>query len=152
MPKDYVHRGEKINFLNNNSAFQCEFRILSFIYDSVLYMNIAYRFSRIIEKSQMVFVELQWCVCIFCWLSKSSLLVFPIYFVASCGEIGFPNSQWKQTKWVLIFCWTTFWHIAICTFSFPTVICSFTCTGTGRYKTDSGSLYVWFPMIVEVVN
>lgn len=58
MPKDYVPKGEKPNFLNNNLAFQCEFRILSFIYDSVLYMNIAHRFSPITEKSQMVFVKL----------------------------------------------------------------------------------------------
>lgn len=62
MPKDYVHRVEKTSFFNNNPAFQCEFRILSFLYESILYMNIAHRFCPITKKSQMVFVELQWCV------------------------------------------------------------------------------------------
>lgn len=58
MPKDYVHKGEEINLLKNNSAFQCEFRILSFIYESILYMSIPQMFSPRIEKSQVVFVAL----------------------------------------------------------------------------------------------
>lgn len=47
-----MHKGEKTNFLNNNSDFQSEIRVLSYIYESILYMTIAHRFSPKIEKAR----------------------------------------------------------------------------------------------------
>ena len=60
---------------------------------------------------------------LFCWSSRSSLLVVPIYFAVSCGE--FPNSHWKLTNRVLILSWTTVLHRTVHTFRSQTVICHY---------------------------
>lgn len=45
----------------------------------------------------MVFVELQRCVYIFCWSSKSSLVVFPIYFADRQGSQILSKSRLSES-------------------------------------------------------